>query len=158
MDERDDGPEEGNQLLRAPRNRVPNRWGTELGLSPNCRQLGGQERAARARQLLQRLSKDLGQRFGRGFSVENLEQMRLFYLAYPPQRISQTLSRNSHQGLFTGQSETPSRSITLEQLAQVMPLSWSHCARQLDRQVSKQFYTRGPTKSWRPNPRPCCSM
>ena len=49
---------------------------------------GGQERAVRAQQLLQRLSKDLGQRFGRGFSVDNLEQMRLFYLAYPPQRIS----------------------------------------------------------------------
>ena len=49
---------------------------------------GGQERAVRGQQLLQRLSKDLGQRFGRGFSVDNLEQMRLFYLAYPPQRIS----------------------------------------------------------------------
>lgn len=55
---------------------------------------GGQERVARGQQRLQRLSKDLGQRFGRGFSVDNLEQMRLFYLAYPSQRISETLSRN----------------------------------------------------------------
>ncbi|MDP3287034.1 MAG: DUF1016 N-terminal domain-containing protein, partial [Methyloversatilis sp.] len=54
----------------------------------------GLERAARGQQLLQRLSSDLGQRFGRGYSVDNLEQMRLFYLAYPPQRISETLSRN----------------------------------------------------------------
>ena len=66
---------------------------------------GGQERAARGEQLLQRLSKDLGQRFGRGFSVDNLELMRLFYLAYPPQRISETLSRNNPQALSTGQSE-----------------------------------------------------
>ena len=78
---------------------------------------GGQERAARGQQLLQRLSKDLGERFGRGFSVDNLEQMRLFYLAYPPQRIS----------------ETPSRNITLEQLAQAMPLSWSHYVRLVER-------------------------
>jgi len=56
---------------------------------------GGQERAARGQQLLQRLSKDLGQRFGRGFSVDNLEQMRLFYLADPSRRIPATLSRNS---------------------------------------------------------------
>lgn len=129
---------------------------------------GGQERAARGQQLLQRLSKDLGQRFGRGFSADNLEQMRLFYLAYPPQRISETLSRNSPPAQAAGQSETVSRNITLEQLAQAMPLSWSHyvhlvrrsrsaeerefyevealrggwSVRQLDRQISTQFYTR----------------
>lgn len=129
---------------------------------------GGQERAARGQQLLQHLSKDLCQHFGRGFSVDNLEQMRLFYLAYPPQRISETLSRNNIQTLTTGQSETPSRNISLEQLAQAMPLSWSHyvrlvrgtrsveerefyeaealrggwSVRQLNRQISTQFYTR----------------
>lgn len=129
---------------------------------------GGKERAARGQQLLQRLSKDLGQRFGRGFSVDNLEQMRLFYMAYPPQKISETLSRNSPSALTTGQSETSSRNITLEQLAQAMPLSWSHyvrlvrstrsieerefyeaealrggwSVRQLDRQIGSQFYTR----------------
>jgi hypothetical protein len=87
---------------------------------------GGQERAARGQQLLLKLSKDLGQRFGRGFSVDNLEQMRLFYLAYPPQRISETVSRSKAEPLSTGQSETASRNITLEQLAQALPLSWSH--------------------------------
>ena len=125
---------------------------------------GGQERAARGEQLLQRLSKDLGQRFGRGFSVDNLELMRLFYLAYPPQRISETLSRNNPQALSTGQSETPSWNITLEQLAQALPLSWSHYVRLVRstrsveerefyeaealrggwsvRQIGSQFYTR----------------
>ena len=129
---------------------------------------GGQERAVRGQQLLQRLSADLGARFGRGFSVDNLEQMRLFYLAYPPLRISETLSRNSSTDHMTGKSETVSRNITLEQLAQVLPLSWSHyvhlvrrarsveerefyeaealrggwTVRQLDRQISSQFYTR----------------
>lgn len=129
---------------------------------------GGQERAARGQQLLQRLSSDLGQRFGRGYSVDNLEQMRLFYLAYPPQRISETLSRNTPERRPTGKSETVSRNIALEHLAQALPLSWSHyvhlvrrtrsteerafyeaealrggwSVRQLDRQIGSQFYTR----------------
>jgi hypothetical protein len=46
--------------------------------------VGTGNRAARGQQLLQRLLKDLGQRFGRGFTVDNLEQMRLFYLAEHP--------------------------------------------------------------------------
>ena len=95
---------------------------------------GGKERAARGQRLLQRLSQDLGQRFGRGFSVDNLEQMRLFYLAWSPDKICQTLSGKSSAALpvAEGQSETPSRNtaqsetlsrnITLEQLAQALPL------------------------------------
>lgn len=141
---------------------------------------GGKERAARGQRLLQRLSQDLGQRFGRGFSVDNLEQMRLFYLAWPADKIRQTLSGKSSAALppaegqsetlsrNTGQSEALSRNITLEQLARALPLSWSHyvrlvrgtrsaeerdfyeaealrggwSVRQLDRQISSQFYTR----------------
>jgi hypothetical protein len=55
----------------------------------------GRERAAYGQALLKRLSVDLTQRFGRGFSERNLEQMRLFYLAWPPKRISQTRSAKS---------------------------------------------------------------
>ena len=77
--------------------------------------LGTGNRAARGQQLLQRLSKDLGQRFGRGISVHNLEQMCLFYLAESTQRISEALSRINPWALPTRQSETPSRKITLEQ-------------------------------------------
>ena len=54
-----------------------------------------QERAARARYgeaLLERLSADLARRFGRGFSVRNLRQMRAFYMAWPNR---QTLSADS---------------------------------------------------------------
>ncbi|WP_081488701.1 DUF1016 N-terminal domain-containing protein [Cupriavidus basilensis] len=38
------------------------------------------------------MSADLSTRFGRGFSERNLEQMRSFYLAWPPERISLTAS------------------------------------------------------------------
>ena len=44
-------------------------------------QQGGMERAVYGMALLKRLSIDLSRRFGRGFSVDNLENMRLFYLA-----------------------------------------------------------------------------
>ena len=43
----------------------------------------GAERASYGERLLERLSADLSARHGRGFSVDNLERMRRFYLAYP---------------------------------------------------------------------------
>jgi len=58
---------------------------------------GGDIRAEYKAGLLERLSRDLTSRFGRGFSVDNLETMRLFYKAYPPERISETLSRKSER-------------------------------------------------------------
>lgn len=56
-------------------------------------QQGGMERAVYGVALLKHLSMDLSRRFGRGFSVDNLENMRLFYLVNPPEKISETLSR-----------------------------------------------------------------
>ena len=50
---------------------------------------GGVERAAYGESLIERLATDLTQRFGRGFSPRNLEQMRLFYRGWP---IPQTQS------------------------------------------------------------------
>ena len=49
----------------------------------------GKERAIYGGALISRLSSDLGEQFGRGFSHRNLEQMRLFYQSFP---IPQTLS------------------------------------------------------------------
>jgi len=45
--------------------------------------------------LLERLSADLTKRFGRGFSRQNLQLFRLFYQAYAPSKICQTLSGES---------------------------------------------------------------
>lgn len=110
---------------------------------------GGQERALYGSAQLERLSADLIRRFGRGFSVDNLENMRRFYLAYR----------------FPGNSETPSRNSSLP--PDLFPLPWSHyvrllsvedpgarafyeaealrggwSVRQLDRQISTLFYER----------------
>lgn len=129
---------------------------------------GGQERADYGKGLLKRLSADLSARFGRGFGVDSLESMRLFYQTYPPERISESLIRKSTSGQLALNSETAIRNFDLGQLAQVFPLSWTHyihlmrrsrspeerefyeaealrggwSVRQLDRQIGSQFYTR----------------
>lgn len=129
----------------------------------------GSPRADYGTGLLKRLATDLTSRFGRGFSVDNLESMRAFYLAYPPDRISETLSRMLPEEHRTVQkSETPSRISSPAELATAFPLSWSHytllvrrsrsdearafyeaealrggwSVRQLDRQINSQFYER----------------
>ena len=56
----------------------------------------GSDRADYGLNLLPRLSSDLSSKLGKGFSVDNLESMRLFYLAYSAVSISETLSRKSH--------------------------------------------------------------
>ena len=56
---------------------------------------GCKERAEYGRNLIARLSVDLSDRFGRGFSSDNLESMRIFYRAFPSAKISETLSRKS---------------------------------------------------------------
>ncbi|MCV2367018.1 PDDEXK nuclease domain-containing protein [Roseateles oligotrophus] len=142
---------------------------------------GGQDRAAYGQALLKRLSVDLTTRFGRGFSERNLEQMRLFYLAWPPEQISQTPSAKliaptisqtaSGESTFSSISAisvTASRnSDAPKALSPPFPLPWSayvrllsvkdpsarsfyetealRCGwsvRQLDRQISSQFYER----------------
>ncbi len=62
---------------------------------------GGQRRAAYGKALLAKLSEDLTRRFGRGFSVDNLERARAFFLAYPAEEISATLSRKSRVEIQT---------------------------------------------------------
>ena len=52
----------------------------------------GEERADYGAALIERLPEDLTGRFGRGFSRQNLQNMRLFYLSHPPDKIRQTLS------------------------------------------------------------------
>lgn len=52
----------------------------------------GQNRAAYGKQILQELSKYLGEKYGKGFSTTNLKQMRQFYIIYSQDQISQTLS------------------------------------------------------------------
>ena len=52
----------------------------------------GADRADYGAELLMRLAGDLTKRFGPGFSRQNLQSMRSFYLTYPPEKICQTAS------------------------------------------------------------------
>ena len=118
----------------------------------------GEERAKYGTALIEQLAADLTQRFGRGFSRQNIQHMRLFYLSYPPDKIRQTLS---------GESVAASIDVPLTDLPGAFPLPWSayvrllsvtnaHArefyetealrggwsVRQLDRQINSQFYER----------------
>jgi predicted nuclease of restriction endonuclease-like (RecB) superfamily len=104
---------------------------------------GGQERAAYGEALIVRLSADLSARFGRGFSRQNLQQMRQFYLAWPADQILQMSSAKSATAQIrqTPSGESPSplairqttsgQSPDLSAPAQAFPLPWSAYVRLL---------------------------
>ena len=153
----------------------------------------GEQTAEYGTQLIDRLSGDLTRKFGRGFSQMNLRQMRRFYALWPPEQIQQALSVESGLGskgtiqqtlsvesdthkpqTMSAESSAPNPQpqhqntfVTIERLAQLFPLPWSHyvklqavkdenarrfyeaeaqrggwSVRQLDRQISSQFYER----------------
>jgi hypothetical protein len=114
---------------------------------------GGAERAAYGEALVERLAKDLTQRFGRGFSRQNLWQMRAFYRAWPAQvicqalsgksphfEILQTLSRESKVG--TAGWRFLRETDGLSALAEAFPLPWSAYVRLLSvrNELARQFY------------------
>lgn len=103
---------------------------------------GGQERAAYGEALIVRLSADLTARFGRGFSRQNLQQMRQFYLSWPPERLLQMPSAKSAatqiRQIPSGESlpfqtlqSASGQSPDLSALAQAFPLPWSAYVRLL---------------------------
>ena len=150
----------------------------------------GEERAEYGSALLERLAEDLTVRFGRGFSRQNIQNMRLFYVSYPPGQIRQTPSGKFLSHLqqpkcqtMSGESaaegpepilQTPSgifkgdtTEVGFDDLLGAFPLPWSAyvrllsvrnedarkfyeaealrggwSVRQLDRQISSQFYER----------------
>ncbi len=115
---------------------------------------GGQARAEYGEALLKRLAQDLTVEHGRGFGMVNLSLMRRFYLSWPAAPILQTPSEES-------------ATLTVPATSPAFPLPWSHyvrllsvanpnarafyeaealrggwSVRQLDRQISTQFYER----------------
>ncbi|MGY6275304.1 PDDEXK nuclease domain-containing protein [Methylomonas sp. MgM2] len=125
---------------------------------------GGEDRAAYGEALTQRLALDLTNRFGRGFSIRNLQQMRAFYLAWPLEQICQTVSgilaRNTQtlsapsyapsilQTLSAESSSTPiiqtasGQLLTFATLAEAFPLPWSAYVRLLSvkKSEARGFY------------------
>jgi hypothetical protein len=130
----------------------------------------GESLAEYGKQIIERLARDLSDRFGRGFQKSNLFQMRAFYLTYPHlehPHLEQPLS-----------PETISPEI-FQTLSGKFPLPWSHyvkllsvksleartfyetealrggwSVRQLSRQINTQYYERAYCLATR---RPCWS-
>lgn len=105
----------------------------------------GKKRADYGRKLLADLSDRLGRDFGRGYSVDNLEAFRQFYLEYP-RLISGTASRNFSLPAI---SETVSRKLSGPESADSWQpgllnpnLSWSHYRSLLrvTRREARAFY------------------
>ncbi len=67
----------------------------------------GEDRAEYGAETLIRLSEELTNRLGRGFSVDNLELMRRFFAAYRQEFISNPKSETAFRILQEGSSETP---------------------------------------------------
>jgi predicted nuclease of restriction endonuclease-like (RecB) superfamily len=118
---------------------------------------GGKARAGYGEGLIERLAGDLTKRFGRGFSRQNLQLMRSFYVAYPAEQICQTvsggspgvpirptLSGDSPGGrtariVQTASAQSPTRPATGPAR---FPLPWSHYVRLLGvrNREAREFY------------------
>ena len=97
----------------------------------------GQERAEYGSKLLARLSKDLRQRYGKGFGRRNILDMRRFYLAYQKwQTVSAKLSW-SHYIALIGVSDDTSRKFYEKQA-----LNENLSVRELERQINSSLFER----------------
>ncbi|PJB21477.1 MAG: hypothetical protein CO114_05145 [Euryarchaeota archaeon CG_4_9_14_3_um_filter_38_12] len=112
----------------------------------------GKTRGEYGEHLIERLSKDMTKKFGKGFSERNIEQMRKFYLVYSQKaqtlsaestnlQKSKTLSWKTKGGKF----ETVSRKSIIRQTLsnQFEPmLSWSHYCELLkvEETLARSFY------------------
>jgi predicted nuclease of restriction endonuclease-like (RecB) superfamily len=129
----------------------------------------GRERADYGEELLVKLAADLSSRFGKGFSLRNLRNMRSFYTMFPIRQTPSAESKKNRKG------QTPSAELSIfqtvsgisETLTRKFSLSWSHycllmrteepfqrefyeaecirgnwSVRQLDRQIQSMLYER----------------
>ena len=98
----------------------------------------GEDRAEYGAALIDRLAEDLTGQFGRGFSSQNVYNMRLFYLSYQPDQILQTLSgklapapRQQILQTASGEFDPPSVEVFFDDLLTAFPLPWSAYVRLL---------------------------
>jgi predicted nuclease of restriction endonuclease-like (RecB) superfamily len=100
----------------------------------------GKARAAYGQRLLENLSKELSESFGKGFSYANLRNFRQFYLTYPDQAICYTLCSKlswSHNRLIMRVEAPQARAYYL---AEGATQQWS--VRQLERNIETHSFQR----------------
>jgi predicted nuclease of restriction endonuclease-like (RecB) superfamily len=101
----------------------------------------GESRAEYGKKVLENLSKALASDFGKGFSLRNIRNFRLFYLTFPDLPvIRQTLSAElswSHYQLIIGVNNKDAQQYYLKEAASQ---NWS--VRTLDRNIATLYYQR----------------
>ena len=127
--------EEARQKVASVANLAQVYTNYEIGRQIVEEEQGGKRRADYGKQVLIDLSSRLSSRFGRGFSVDNLQNMRSFYLAYSAIEIYETPSSKS-----SGEN--------YEALSRKFTLSWSHYVllMRISDPVERAFYEREATQ------------
>lgn len=110
----------------------------------------GKDRAEYGKQLLKSLSKGLTEEFGKGFSVENLDRMRKFYVTYSissslmtnsqnriPQSLTEEFKSQKTQSIISFSEESISKS-----LVSFFKLTWTHYIflMRIDDEKERRFY------------------
>jgi predicted nuclease of restriction endonuclease-like (RecB) superfamily len=127
----------------------------------------GQKRAGYGEEVVGKFSKDLTQRFGRGFGPAQVAAMRQFHLTFPlPDNFQSLIGKSEILQSVIGISSMDAVD-RLSPVARALPLPWTHyvrllrvrnsnarefyarealsggwSVRQLDRQINSQFYER----------------
>ena len=127
----------------------------------------GQKRAGYGEEVVSKFSKDLTQRFGRGFGPAQVAAMRQFHLTFPlPDNFQSVIGKSEILQSAIGKSSAGAVE-RLSPVAHALPLPWTHyvrllrvrnsharefyvrealaggwSVRQLDRQINSQFYER----------------
>jgi predicted nuclease of restriction endonuclease-like (RecB) superfamily len=127
----------------------------------------GRKRAGYGEEVVSKFSKDLTQRFGRGFGPAQVAAMRQFHLTFPlPDNFQSVIGKSEILQSVIGKSSA-SAVERLSPVAHALPLPWTHyvrllrvrnsharefyvretlaggwSVRQLDRQINSQFYER----------------
>jgi predicted nuclease of restriction endonuclease-like (RecB) superfamily len=97
----------------------------------------GQERAEYGSDLLARLSKDLGQRYGKGFGRRNILDMRRFYLVFSKwQTVSAKLSWSHYISLISIPDNVERKFYEKQAINQNLSV------RELDRQINSALFER----------------
>jgi len=100
----------------------------------------GKEKADYGSYIIKNLSKELGNEFGKGFSIANLKNFRQFYLTYPQIEKSYALRNQltwTHHRLIMRVDDTEARNYYLKECSEQ---SWS--TRVLERNIKSSYFNR----------------
>jgi predicted nuclease of restriction endonuclease-like (RecB) superfamily len=103
----------------------------------------GSSRAVYAKETLKKLSDKLTESVGKGFSVDNLENMRKFYTVYK-EEYNKHVAKNEKSETLSRKSGPVQKSETVSRKLQLSPfkLTWSHYVflMNIDEEQERRFY------------------